>query len=214
MRKKEFLETLEKELSSLPIHEREDAVKCCAQIFEELGDENEEKTAEKFGKPHNLALCIGESYAVNQMERKKANLKKYFFAAKIVMAGMFRATVSMPGKRFASVLLLILMMLVFLFMLEVVLFASACIGISLFVVCFGIIAVTTSLAGTLVIVGGGIIAAGVFTVLLFAVITAIKKIVRNLIKSIHRRNKRLIMEKINEMRRRTEERGENDNEEV
>lgn len=200
MNRKGFIQKLRRELAKLPAEEREAAIEYYEEYFDEVGPDGEQELLQQLGSPKRVAAQIKSDYAARLLDGKERQpVKKGLSAAWWVVIGICSAPVSIP----AAIILAMLAISIFFVFIAVVISvfaviagALACAVASLI---FGVMALPTSFASALFLIGGGAAALAVMAAAGVGAVIAVRAIVRAAARCAHRRSaagrdKRLIRE--------------------
>lgn len=189
MNRKDFIQKLRRELAKLPAEEREAAIEYYEEYFDEVGPEGEQELLQQLGSPKRVAAQIKSDYAARLLDgEERQPVKKGLSAAWWVVIGVCSAPVSIP----VAIMLVVLAISVFFVFIGVVIsvFAAIAGAVACAVACviFGVMALPTSFASALFLIGGGAAALAVMTAAGAGAVIAVRAVVRAVARYVHRRN--------------------------
>lgn len=198
MNRKEFIETLRRELSKLPQEEIDEAIEYYEEYFDEAGVEREEEVIKELGSPKKIANQIKSEYAVRQLDDEGDNRStaiKGLSAVWWVILGICAAPVSIP----IAIVLIALAIAGFALALSIVISVFAAIFSVAFTavatIVLGILAIPSALSTAVLFIGTGLIVLGIMAGLMVLVSIGIKKLVSAMVKAIRRHNEKKRMER-------------------
>lgn len=188
MNRQEFMNRLAAELRKLPKEEIQAAMEYYSEYFDEAGPGREAEVIRELGSPSKIATQLKADYAVRQLDDNngRQTTKKGLSAILWVILGIFAAPIALPlaialGAVAFAVFICILAVV---FSLVVCLGAVCISGVALVVV--GIIGLTGSFAGGLLLVGLGLISAGLTAILCVGVVIGAKALIRLITRQIRK----------------------------
>ena len=189
MNRKDFIQKLRRELAKLPAEEREAAIEYYEEYFDEVGPEGEQELLQQLGSPKRVAAQIKSDYAARLLDgEERQPVKKGLSAAWWVVIGVCSAPVSIP----VAVMLVVLAISVFFVFIGVVIsvFAAIAGAVACAMACviFGVMALPTSFASALFLIGGDAAALAVMTAAGAGAVIAVRAVVRAVARYVHRRN--------------------------
>lgn len=192
MNRSDFFATLIGELRNIEPSELQDVLQYYNEYFDEAGLENEQSVIAELGSPKELAVEIRANSAIKYLETGNPSTKKSLNAVWIGIGAIFAAPIALPLAiafgAVAIVLVITLAILIFSFFLVSFSFAVSgiLIAISSFIIIF------TSFPSFLLMLGTGLIAAGlailVFIPTLFLARSSFKGLAIFINRKILRRN--------------------------
>lgn len=192
MTRQQFMNRLAAELSKLPKEEIQAAMEYYSEYFEEAGPEGEEQAAKDLGSPAKIATQIKADYAVRQLDEHNGRhtAKKGLSAIWWVILGIFAAPIALP----LAIALGVTAFALFISLFAVVVALIACLaafcltGVALVIV--GIAGLPGSLTGGLLLIGIGLISAGLTAVLCVGVVIGAKALIRLIAKEMQKSSQR------------------------
>lgn len=184
MNKQQYMSRLAEELAKLPEEEIRAALEFYEEYFAEAGPENEAEVIAELGRPEQAAAQIKADYAVKQMDAEdgKRSPKKGVTAVVWVVLAIFAAPIALPlAVGLAAVVLALLVAVAATALSMLVAFAAAGIG-GLILAAVGLGGFTVSFSASLLLIGLGLILAGVSAALCWGVILAARAAVRGIIR--------------------------------
>lgn len=167
MNRQEFMNRLAAELSRLPKEEIQAAMEYYSEYFDEAGPEREQETIAELGSPSKIATQIKADYAVRQLDEPGAgqSAKKGLSAILWVILGIFAAPIAFPVAIALGVTALAIFIALAAVIFSVIIsLAAVCIsGIAL--VFIGFAGLGGSFAAGMMLIGIGLVAAGITALL-------------------------------------------------
>lgn len=180
MNKQEYLDCLKKELSRLPEEEIEAALEYYSEYFDEAGPEREQQVLDELGSPAKAAAHIKADYAVRQLDEpgEKAGVKKGLRAILWSILGICAIPVALPGAVAIGAVAFAVFITVFAVVLSLIIgLISFCFS-GLILIFVGVAGMSGSVAGGLLLVGTGLVCAGVTALMCVGVIIGAKALMR------------------------------------
>jgi len=160
MNRREFFEVLIGELRNIEPSELQDVLQYYNEYFDEAGVENEQAVIAELGSPKELAVAINANSAIKYLETGKLSAKKSFNAVWIAIGAIFAAPIALP-LAIAFGALAIALVITFAILIFSVFLVSLCFAISgVLVVIASFIVIPTSFPSFLLMLGVGLILAG------------------------------------------------------
>lgn len=192
MNRQEFMNRLAAELSKLPKEEIQAAMEYYSEYFDEAGPEREAETIQELGSPSKVATQIKADYAVRQLDHDngRQSTKKGLSAILWVIMGIFAAPVALP----LAIALGAVAFAVFISIFAVIAALLACLiafcigGIAL--VAIGFAGLAGSVAGGMMLIGMGLVAAGLTAVLCVGVVIGARALIRLTAKEMQKSSQR------------------------
>lgn len=194
---RQCLSRLAAELAKLPKEEIQAALEFYSEYFDEAGPEHEAEVIAELGSPEQVATQIKADYAVKQMDSPEGQRspRKGITAAIWVVLGIFAAPIALPLA--IGLVALVFSMIVAVgavaFALMIGLAAVGIGGIAAVIVGLG--GLFTSLSASALLIGLGLIVAGICAILCFGVVRLAQGIIRGIIRwarrcIVNRRNRK------------------------
>lgn len=170
MRKEEYLEQLRKYLRRLPKEDYESAMDYFTEYFEEAGSESEQAIIEELGTPKEAAnellnRLLDEKTEMIKRDHRNVSLKSIVV---IAILAIFAAPVGIPIGVTFVLMLFVMLLMVFVILLAVICFGAAFLLGGAKVLIQGLIALTASASGGIMITGVGLAALGTGMILIVA----------------------------------------------
>lgn len=177
MTRQEFMNRLASELSRLPKEEIQAAMEYYSEYFDEAGPEREQEALRELGSPFRIAAQIKADYAVRQLD-ESGGAKKGLTAIWWIVLGVFAAPVALPVAIALGAVAFAVFVSIFAVILALIVsLAAVCIsGIGLIGV--GIAGMAGSVAGGLLLIGTGLVSAGLTALLCVGAVIGAKALVR------------------------------------
>ncbi|MCB6992774.1 DUF1700 domain-containing protein [bacterium 210820-DFI.6.37] len=177
MTRQEFMNRLASELSRLPKEEIQAAMEYYSEYFDEAGPEREQEALRELGSPSRIAAQIKADYAVRQLD-ESGGAKKGLTAIWWIVLGVFAAPVALPVAIALGAVAFAVFVSIFAVILALIVsLAAVCIsGIGLIGV--GIAGMAGSVAGGLLLIGTGLVSAGLTALLCVGAVIGAKALVR------------------------------------
>ena len=177
MTRQEFMNRLASELSRLPKEEIQAAMEYYSEYFDEAGPEREQEALRELGSPSRIAAQIKADYAVRQLG-ESGGAKKGLTAIWWIVLGVFAAPVALPVAIALGAVAFAVFVSIFAVILALIVsLAAVCIsGIGLIGV--GIAGMAGSVAGGLLLIGTGLVSAGLTALLCVGAVIGAKALVR------------------------------------
>lgn len=192
MNRQEFMNQLAAELSRLPKEEIQAAMEYYSEYFDEAGPEREQETIAELGSPAKVATQIKADYAVRQLDEPGAarSARKGLSAILWVILGIFAAPVALPvAIALGAVAFAMFIAIAAIIFSLLVSFGAVCIsGIGLVFV--GFAGLSGSLAGGIMLIGMGLVSAGITALLCVGVAIGAKALIHAVARWIQQRNMR------------------------
>lgn len=198
MNRQTFMNRLAGELSKLPKEEIQAAMEYYSEYFDEAGADREEETIKDLGSPSRVATQIKADYAVRQLDEHggRQSAKKGFSAVLWVILGIFAAPIGLPLAVALGAVALAVFVTIFAVILSLLLCLGAfCIG-GIAMVIIGIVGLTGSLAGGLLLIGLGLASAGLTAILCAGVVTGARALIRVIAKQLRKSSNARRMKKL------------------
>lgn len=183
MNREDYIRRLRRYLAALPEEEIEEAVNYVDEYFTEAGDENFEQALNDLGTPQKFAAQIRADYAIkqndqkNEMPQSKQASKSGIRSGWMIFLGILSLPISVPLTMVVLLLILcgviIVSIPVFLLGFIVVTF----IGVSIFMIRMAFLAVTTSLASTLLLIAATMVLLAVTCLSLAGLLAFVGKLI-------------------------------------
>lgn len=183
MNREDYIRRLRRYLAALPEEEIEEAVNYVDEYFTEAGDENFEQALNDLGTPQKFAAQIRADYAIKQNDQKneipqsKQASKSGIRSGWMIFLGILSLPISVPLTMVVLLLILcgviIVSIPVFLLGFIVVTF----IGVSIFMIRMAFLAVTTSLASTLLLIAATMVLLAVACLSLAGLLAFVGKLI-------------------------------------
>lgn len=197
MNRQEFMNQLAAELSRLPKEEIQAAMEYYSEYFDEAGPGREQETIAELGSPAKVATQIKADYAVRQLDEPGAarSARKGLSAILWVILGIFAAPVALPVAialgAIAFAMFIAIAAIIFSLLVS---FGAVCIsGIGL--VFIGFAGLSGSLAGGIMLIGMGLVSAGITALLCVGVAIGAKALIHAAVRWIQQRNMRRMARK-------------------
>lgn len=178
MNKQQFMNQLAAELRKLPREEIQAAMQYYSEYFDEAGPENEQQVIRELGSPGKIATQIKADYAVKQLdiENGRQTTKSGLTAALWVILGIFAAPIALPLAIALGAVAIALFVTIFAIAVTIIVcLGAACLtGIAMIIA--GICGLFSSGAAGIMLIGIGLIGAGVAAVLCVFVAIGAKKL--------------------------------------
>lgn len=188
MNRQEFMNRLAAELSRLPKEEVRAAMEYYSEYFDEAGPEREQETIKELGSPSKIATQIKADYAVRQLDEPgtKGSARKGLSAVWWVILGVFAAPVAFPvAICLGAVAFAIFVSLAVAVICLIVGLICCCAGGLAFVI-IGFVGLTASFSSGLVLIGGGLITAGITALLCAGIAIGARTLFRVMVRRIRR----------------------------
>lgn len=180
MNRQEFMNRLAAELSRLPKEEIQAAMEYYSEYFDEAGPEREQETIAELGSPAKIATQIKADYAVRQLDEPGAghSAKKGLSAILWVILGIFAAPMAFPvAIALGAVALAMFITVAAVIFSVIVSLAAVCVsGIALVFV--GFAGLGGSLAAGIMLIGIGLVSAGITALLCVGVAIGAKALIQ------------------------------------
>lgn len=188
MNRQEFMNRLAAELSRLPKEEVQAAMEYYSEYFDEAGREREQEAIKELGSPSKIATQIKADYAVRQLDEPgaKGSARKGLSAVWWVILGAFAAPVAFPvAICLGAVAFSIFVSLAVAAICLIVGLICCCVGGIAFVI-IGLVGLTASFSSSLVLIGGGLITAGITALLCVGVAIGARALFRVIVRRMRR----------------------------
>lgn len=189
MNRQAFMNRLAAELSKLPKEEVQAAMEYYNEYFDEAGPEREQETMKELGGPSKIATQIKADYAVRQLDepRGKGSAKKGISAIWWVILGAFAAPIAFPvAIALGALAFSIFISLAVAVICLIVSLICCCAGGIVFVI-IGLVGLTASFSGGLVLIGGGLITAGITALLCVGVAIGARALFRAIVRQMRKK---------------------------
>lgn len=193
MNRKQFMDTLRRELSKLPAGEVEDILTYYEEYFDEAGLENEDAVIRELGSPVKIASQMKANYAVKQIDSKKG--KKGLSAIWWVLLGVLAAPIAVPVAFTAALTLFIIITVVIGLAIAAFFGIGMILVVGIALVIAGITSVSAGIGTALVGIGGGLALIGLVLALGFLVLFVVKAIFNSLAKAVNKRREQKVLDK-------------------
>ncbi len=190
MNRQEFMYHLDVELSKLPQDERQAALEYYNEYFDEAGPEREQEAIDDLGSPEKIAAQIKADYGMRQLQGPSMGRspQKGARAFLWVILGIFAAPIAFPVALALGICALVLFICLFAVAFSLIAaFGATCVsGIAL--VGVGIAGLAGSIAGGIMLIGLGLISAGITAILCVGVVIGVRALVRFFAKQMRKNN--------------------------
>lgn len=176
------------ELSKMPRGEMQAAMEYYDEYFDEAGPEREQEAIRELGSPEKIAAQIKADYAMRQLgepgmvRSPRKGLRAFLW----VILGVFAAPVALPVAIALGVCVLAVFICLFAVAISLIIaFGATCVsGIAL--VGVGIAGLSGSLAAGIMLIGMGLVSAGITAILCVGVVIGVRAAVRLLAKRLRK----------------------------
>lgn len=189
MNRQEFMNRLAAELSRLPKEEVQAAMEYYSEYFDEAGPEREQETIKELGSPSKIATQIKADYAVRQLDEPggKGSARRRISAVWWVILGAFAAPVAFPvAIALGAVAFAVFISLAVTVICLIVSLICCCAGGIVFAI-IGLVGLTASFSGGLVLIGGGLITAGITALMCVGVAIGARALFRVIIRQMRKK---------------------------
>lgn len=188
MNRQEFMYRLAAELSKMPRDEMRAAMEYYDEYFDEAGPEREQEAIQELGSPEKIAAQIKADYAMRQLgepgmgRSPRKGLRAFLW----VILGVFAAPVALPVAIALGVCVLAVFICLFAVAISLIIaFGATCVsGIAL--VGVGIAGLSGSVTAGIMLIGMGLVSAGITAILCVGVVIGVRAIVRLLAKRLRK----------------------------